>query len=62
MKETAVAISEEDRDKDRAMMKELVVSLQKCADEQAVEFEKMCLDLLNCIFILQNMEKQVINS
>lgn len=47
-------------EKERTMMKDLVVSflLQKQADEQATEFECMCSDLLNCIFIIQNMEKE----
>ena len=45
-------------DKERDVLKDLVVNLQQTKDSQAEEYEQLCYDLLNCIFLLQNSEKQ----
>lgn len=43
------------------MLKGVVIGLQETKEKQEKEYEQLCFDLLNCIFMLQNCEKQTIN-
>ena len=44
--------------KERELFKELIIQLQNHTDEQSKQSEKLCFDILNCIFMMQNTEKQ----
>ena len=48
-------------EKEREMLKEVVLCLQEAKESQCSEYEQLCFDLLNCVFMMQNSEKQTLN-
>lgn len=49
-------------EKEREQLKRMVAALQRTLEQQGADAEKLCHDLMTCIFILQNMEKQALQS